>query len=203
MILLIRHGETAGNVSKANYIDMSDEQMALTDVGRSQIVTLSGMIGPLLTESDAWSLAPEPRCRESSAMLGCDEQSNATVDKRLRAQSWGDLRFPGARAALEASGSWPSGLDVRFPGGETAREVLDRCRQVADELRVAELNSPCRVHCVVTHGVVIRVLLAHWGGWSDERIESTPSVPPGSCLRVERDVSTDGQIGVVAKYRPR
>jgi broad specificity phosphatase PhoE len=36
----------------------------------------------------------------------------------------------------------------------------------------------------VSHGVTIRMLLAHWGAWPERRIESTPSIPTGTGVLV-------------------
>ncbi len=55
--------------------------------------------------------------------------------------------------------SWPSG--VRFPDGETLREV--QTRAVAEVERIAAEHAKQAV-CIVSHGDVIRLVMAHYLG---------------------------------------
>lgn len=183
MIVLLRHGQTCGNVSKANYIDVDENEMILTERGNNEMLGLATTLQQLDIPVSRVLLAPERRCRDSALLLGLPAEASE-VDERLRSQSWGSLTFPGVRETLTRSKSWPSGLDVRFPDGETAREVLERCRPVADELRTRELTEPGMLHAVVTHGVIIKLLLAQWLSWSDTQIEATPSIAIGTGLMI-------------------
>ncbi|MFB6423861.1 histidine phosphatase family protein [Streptomyces microflavus] len=183
MIVLLRHGQTCGNVSKASYMDVPEDDMLLTDQGKVEIDELAKALVPLGPPSGPVLLAPERRCEQSAVLLGLP-QGSFRADPRLRSQSWGTFDFPGAREQLTGSKTWPSGLDVRFPGGETSREVYDRCRPVAEELRSAELAEPGVLRPVVTHGVVIKLLMAYWSSWPDATIEGTRSVPTGSGVTI-------------------
>ncbi|MFI1226355.1 MULTISPECIES: histidine phosphatase family protein [unclassified Streptomyces] len=183
VIALLRHGQTCGNVSKASYMDVSEDDMLLTEQGRAETEELAKALAELGSPSGPVLLAPERRCEQSAVLLGLEQRSFRT-DPRLRSQSWGTFDFPGARELLTRSKTWPSGLDVRFAGGETSREVYDRCRPVAEELRSAELAEPGVLSAVVTHGVVIKLLLAHWSSWPDATIEGTRSISTGSGVTV-------------------
>lgn len=178
MIWLVRHGETAGNLSKKRYLDLAESEMIVTQKGRADLERLraAGHIGDRPIGHTA--TAPERRCRESLELL--TGSRDYAVDRRIRAQDWGPLDFPGARELLASTNKWPSGLDARFTGGESAREVRERCQPVCDELLAREIATPEALHVVVTHGVVIRMLLSVWWGWSDAATDDTPSIATAS-----------------------
>ena len=188
-LVLIRHGETCGNVSKEAYLDVNEEDMVLTDVGKAQVAALAGILQSEGRRIHRVTVAPERRCGETAEMLAVSG-AEIVADPRLRSQDWGTLSFPGARETLRQSKSWPSGLDVRFPDGETAREVWRRCAPLAVELRSRSAGLREPIEAVVTHGVVIKMLLAHWLGWSDDAIEGEPSVFPGSAWLARFDPAT-------------
>lgn len=187
MILLLRHGQTAGNLDKTAYIDLREEQMVLTGAGHEEIAALRAPLAATGMAVTGAVVAPERRCVQTAELLPIPAGTWA-VDDRLRAQCWGDLAFSGARETLEETSSWPAGLDVRFPGGETAREVLQRCTPMADELLEQErAGAGGDGMVVVAHGVVIRMLLARLQRWSDEQIEASRSVSTGTGVAVSVD----------------
>jgi broad specificity phosphatase PhoE len=178
MVVLLRHGQTLGNVDKRNYIDLDDDGMCLTDQGQHQVRDIAAALHRLPLAPSELVSSPERRCQETARLL--QVESEVIVEASIRAQNWGHLRFAGARELLGTTQSWPTSLDARFPGGESAREVRARCRKMADYLQARHGKWPDQLECIITHGVIIRMLLSFWADWPDAVIEETPSVKPGT-----------------------
>lgn len=198
MIVLVRHGTTLGNADKTSYIDLDDDEMTLTRNGRDEVAALAPAIAQL--NVSAVLVAPERRCVQTADGLGL--AIHAEIDPRLRGQDWGALDFEGAREQLRSTNRWPGGLDSRFPGGESARDVLARCLPLANELRANERREPHRSKVVVTHGVTIRLLSAIWHSWEEEQIERTVSIRPGTAIALTFDERTEQPLStpLLASY---
>lgn len=140
--------------------------------------------GLLPTGVPVWS-SPLRRCRELAACL----HGSPCVDDRLQemhfgaweGRSWDDI----GPAALDAWAADVAGYAP--PGGESARQVQARALAWVQERTEAE-------SVLVTHGGVMRVLLAHWLG-----------LPPGEWLRLNfayaavTTVALQGQKAVVQR----
>lgn len=184
VIVLVRHGHTLGNESKAHYLSLTDETMLLTSRGEADVGRLRTVMAQAGVRLTAGLIAPEERCKQTARILGLDI---AEVDERLRAQSWGGFDFPGSTQLLESLERWPKGMDARLPGGESAREVQCRVEPVARELAVSGIGQTLGV---ITHGVVINLLLGHWLGWRPTKLEQERSIPPGTAVSVDLSAST-------------
>lgn len=192
-VVLIRHGHTLGNESKAHYLSLTDQTMLLTPTGEADVRRLRSVLSEGGVSIGASLSAPEERCKQTARILGFD---GAVVDGRLRAQSWGTFNFDGAVELLESLERWPAGLDARFPGGESAREVQDRIVPLARELAKSGGGETIGI---VTHGVVINLLLGHWFDWPPNKVEQARSIPPGTALLLDFDSATPRvtQMGAV------
>lgn len=121
--------------------------------------------------------SPLRRCVRLAERIGVPVQ-----DMRLVEMDFGEWELkPWSaidRAALDAWAARP--LDWRAPGGETARELLERTRDFAEDLAGTGVDEAC----VVTHGGVLRMFCALLWQQPPERALDI-SIPFGSALVVE------------------
>jgi probable phosphoglycerate mutase len=162
-LILVRHGETEGNVAKL--LDTRVPGLPLTERGVAQ------------AKSFAASLTATPRRLFCSAALRARQTADhieavvgvgpVVLDGVYEVQV-GELEGANSETAHETFEriyrSWHMGrLDERLPGGESGREVLARYLPVLEGLRAAYLTSeghsggPAGDVLVVSHGAAMRL----------------------------------------------
>ena len=155
------------------------------DLAAMEIATAAERLrGMLPTGVPVWS-SPLRRCRELAACL----HPAPRFDERLQEMHFGDWEGRSWQdigpAALDAWAADVAGYAP--PGGESARQVQARALAWLGECRDEEV-------ILVTHGGVMRVLLAHW-----------LRLPPEEWLRLNfayatvTTVAVDGQAGVIRR----
>lgn len=171
-ILAVRHGESEANLAYRQAGDdpltyeRGDDEVALTDLGRTQAAALGRLLAALPPEEApelVWC-SPYLRARETWAVAQESWGVGAlplTVDERLRDREWGLLApyneaaiercFPEELARLRAEGEYR----YRPPQGESFADVAARLRDLLPDLR--EQARGRRV-LIVAHDSVVLVL---------------------------------------------
>ncbi|MHA7268166.1 histidine phosphatase family protein [Arthrobacter sp. HLT1-20] len=192
-LILIRHGQTPNNV--LGLLDTAVPGPGLTSLGGLQAEAL---VDALAGETiDDLYISNLTRTALTAAPLAAARTLTHTVKTGLREISAGTLEMKGDRASVEAYlltlKSWLTGdLEVRMPGAETGRQVLERFDAVVAE--AATLRGDGTV-AMVSHGAMIRFWAGYRGinlDWSDAKYhdlsntgivilegEPTPSSSPG------------------------
>ena len=161
-VLLIRHGRTTANTD--GILAGRAPKVGLDELGRTQARRLAArLIGIQLS---AVVCGPLQRCRETADLLVRDRRApKITVDHRLTECDYGDwtgrrLRELSRRRLWRVMQSHPSA--VTFPGGESMRAVQVRAVNAIREhdARVAEAAGPRAVWAAVSHGDVIKAVVA-------------------------------------------
>jgi probable phosphomutase (TIGR03848 family) len=159
LVLLIRHGlaEAAGD-----RLYGTTPGIHLSDEGRSQAENLAERLAGV--KLAAVYSSPFERCRETAEPLaarrGLEVQVLAGLGE-VDYGSWTGRTF----TALRRTALWrqvhqlPS--SVRFPGGESLTEVSGRALRAIEQI---EARHQREVVAVVSHGDVIRLVLAHYAG---------------------------------------
>ncbi|MFJ4029448.1 histidine phosphatase family protein [Paenarthrobacter sp. NPDC089989] len=204
-LLLIRHGESEGNVAATEareagreVIDVParDADVNLSGTGQEQAKALGTALAKIPEESrpDAVVSSPYARARQT-ADIACEAagwQANILTDERLRDRELGildRLTSRGVRARFPEEAErrlWLGKLYYRPPGGESWADVALRLRSVLAEL--STLNSGRRV-MLVCHDAVILLVRYVLEGMSEEEIldlASTTSVLNASITRYVR-----------------
>ena len=174
-LLLVRHGESAGNVAATAAmtvgaemidIDLRDADVPLTNTGRQQAAALGAWLSDRAEQApiDSVWCSPYRRARETAelALAAADRRSlMPTVDERLRDRELGILdlltavgveaRFP----AEAARRRWLGKFYYRPPGGESWADLALRLRSVLAD--IDRLESGHAV-LVVAHDAVILLL---------------------------------------------
>ena len=158
-IFLVRHGLTEDTGRK---LTGWTPGVALSDAGKNQVVALAER----LTEVPFKAVYSSPidRTRQTAEAIADLHGLDVQVSEELGEVDYG--RWTGrplkslARTKLWSTViRWPSG--ARFPDGEALREVQARAVEEVERLR---LEHPKQAICCVSHGDVIKLVLAHYLG---------------------------------------
>lgn len=156
---LVRHGVTSHTGHKLSGW-MPD--VHLTDEGREQADAAAELLASMNLE--AVYSSPIDRTRETAAAIaarhGLPVRTRRTIGE-VEYGKWTNRSFKVlARQKLWGLVQrWPS--SVRFPDGETLREV--QARALAEVEKIAEAH-PNGMVCIVSHADVIKLVLAHYLG---------------------------------------
>lgn len=174
-IVLIRHGESEGNVDDTVYERVPDHALGLTGTGRRQAADagerLRGLFG---TEDVSAYVSPYRRTHETFSELRLDPaRTRVREEPRLREQDWGnwqdhaDVRQQ--KSARDAYGHF----FYRFAQGESGADVYDRVGAFLESLwrSFESPEHPTNV-LLVTHGLTMRLFCMRWMHWSVAEFES-------------------------------
>ncbi len=163
-LALIRHGETPSN-ALGRYLGRTEED--LSDTGKGKL--LQNRQSGKYPKAGVVFSSPMKRCLQTAELLYGG--TNPIVVEEWREMDFG--RFEG-KNYRELSGNaeyqaWiDSGGELPFPGGESRRNFLARCRrglgQAVKELERTESSLPASAAAVVHGGTIMALLSAFCGG---------------------------------------
>ena len=205
-IILVRHGESAGNADKTHYKTVPDFAMDLTEAGWQQ----SRAAGKEIAEQIEGGLvrayvSPWERTRQTFAgiasVLG-DQVVKAIEDPRLREQDWGHLRSPEELKEIRDERDHYSPFYYRIPDGESAADVYDRVSTFMETLH-RDFGKPDFPEnaLIVTHGVTLRIFLMRWFHWPPEFYENVRNPKNGEVVIMEH--GQDGRYCLAGTLRLR
>ncbi|WP_405487582.1 histidine phosphatase family protein [Nocardia sp. NBC_00511] len=158
-LILVRHGETEGNVAKI--LDTRLPGLPLTERGVAQAKTFgSNLIVPPQRLFSSAAL----RARQTGGYIEAATGVALEVLEDLQEVQLGDLEGLGTREAHEAFQdvyhAWHFGeLSLRVPGGESGEDVLARYVPTLQRLREEYLSGPDAADIVlVSHGAAMRLV---------------------------------------------
>ena len=209
-VVLVRHGESAGNVNEDVYSQTPDAEVPLTERGRAQACAAGRRLRHLLPRETARAEIVGPPCvqvvtspyrRTMETLEGLlegwslPEASLRPVrqDPRLREQEFsGGLQLErDAVAQMKADrrgGAWKTAKFFwRFPDGESGADVYDRATAALDSLFRSWGKQPepaCTV--IVAHGLLIRLLLMRYFRWTAHEFDALKNPPNCSMIVLER-----------------
>jgi broad specificity phosphatase PhoE len=187
-IVLVRHGESTGNVARTDAMDAGAETIAvglrdpdvpLTATGEEQARSVGEWLAETSVAPDLVYCSPYLRARKTAelALVAADLGLAIRLDERLRDRELGVLdllthdgvvsRFP----EEEARRRWLGKLYYRPPGGESWADVALRLRSFISDLMVAAPDA--RRALLVSHDAVIMLLRYVLEGWDEETLIDT------------------------------
>ena len=176
-IILVRHGESEGNLDRTRYQTTQDFALKLTPEGVQQAKQAGMQIKELLEDEKVYVyLSPFFRTRETFQHIreSIDNNIIKTIeDPRIREQDWGHLRHPDDNKGIIEERDNFSTFYYRIPDGESGADVYDRVTTFLDTMHrdFEKHNYPENV-LIVSHGLTIRLFLMRWYHWSVEEFES-------------------------------
>lgn len=156
-ILLVRHGQSTGNVERRFG---GHAEVPLTELGRAQAERLGAALAPAgptaLVTSDLG------RARETAEAIATAGRLAPTVDSRWRERSLGELdgmRFSDVRAGYPELWKRLAARDPTLvpPGGESAADVFHRLSEALAHAVSAHVGGTV---VIVSHAIAIHFALA-------------------------------------------
>ncbi|XP_042518236.1 phosphoglycerate mutase-like protein AT74 [Macadamia integrifolia] len=198
-IILVRHGESQGNLDDTAYTTTPDNQIALTPHGIDQAHLVGQRIRRLLSDDDRshnWKayfyVSPYHRTRSTLSEIGKSFPRNRILgvreECRIREQDFGNFQVEERMKAIKHTRERFGRFFFRFPDGESAADVFDRLSSFMESLwRDIDMKRLDHHHklgdeinlIIVSHGLTIRVFLMKWFKWTVEQFEHLNN--PGNC----------------------
>lgn len=183
-ILLIRHGESQGNIDKNIYSEIPDYALELTEKGKNQAIEAGKKLKELVGDSKtAFYVSPMWRTRmtfEGISKSFDKDKINYKEDPRLREQEWGHLQNAEETKKLYQERDAYGIFYFRFRNGESGADVYDRMSDfMATMHRDFEKNDFPENMVLVTHGLSIRLFLMRWFHLTVEEFEKIKN--PDNC----------------------
>jgi broad specificity phosphatase PhoE len=205
-IILVRHGESEGNLDHSQYQTTQDFALKLTPAGIQQARQAGTKIKKFLAGGDVYVyLSPYFRTRETFQYIreSIDENiTRAIEDPRIREQDWGHLRHPDDNKGIIEERDKFSPFYYRVPDGESGADVYDRVSSFFDTLHrdFEKTNFPENV-LIVSHGMTIRLFLMRWFHWSVEEFESLHN--PKNCQIIVMERQADNRYKLISELKKR
>ena len=170
---LVRHGVTSHT---GHRLSGRMPDIHLSDAGRSEAEVAATSLAKVRLKSIYSS--PIDRCIETARVIAKKHRLVVRTRKDLAEVEYGTWTNRSLKAVARTKlwssvQKWPSG--TRFPEGESFVEIQARGVAVLEDLRI---RHPKDRICVVSHGDVIRLVMAHYMGIHldlFQRILVTPS----------------------------
>jgi broad specificity phosphatase PhoE len=177
-IILLRHGQSLGNVDELAYCRIPDHALPLTELGEREARAAGPTISRLIGAGPvAAYVSPYQRTRRTFELLGIDAERVVT-EPRVREQDWGNLQDPVQQEMLKHQRHAFGHFFFRLPNGESGADVDDRVAAFLDglEVRLRKDEQHPKTVLVVSHGLTIRLLCRRLFDWSVELFESLSNV---------------------------
>ena len=211
LIILVRHGESEGNVDREVYTRKPDHLVELTKRGIGQAKEAGKHIEAIFKEADEKSGGRGSSIRRVHLVVSPFERTRATaaamrpwfehrivrtdVQPRIREQEFGNIQgddFQKHRKNQKKVGRfW-----YRFPTGESGADVYDRVKSwwYDSVLNVNERVGYDQVDAmvVVTHGLTMRFALMQLFGWSPTTFHSIWNAGNCDAYVLKKDLSKPG-----------
>ena len=199
-IILVRHGQSEGNVNRAIYRDKPDYAVQLTDIGRKQAHDLGKSLAEKMSgETVKFYVSPFWRTRQTYLeIVKWFDQSRVQPtyeDPRLREQEWGHKSGQSFNMDFEKERDDYGHFYWRFPDGESCADVFDRLSDFMHTLHrdFDKSDFPENV-IIVTHGMSMRLFLMRWFHYTVERFERIKNPKNCACYVLEKQENGKYQL---------
>lgn len=178
-LILIRHGESEGNVKGLVY---GNTDYPLTEKGRGQIPHII----EVLKHYSFTKIFTSPLLRAKAIGLGIGAAYDLPVvsDDRLKEINFGDYENQDSRQLIKEMGNAYYELigffdDFDIPGGEHQKDFLKRVADFVDELLAGEDGT----YVITAHFGVIKAMLNHLMGYDKKQLRSI-EIKPGAVMKL-------------------
>jgi broad specificity phosphatase PhoE len=195
-LILIRHGESVGNVDESAFCRIPDHTMDLTPNGVRQSQETGARLRELLgDQSIDVFVSPYRRTWQTLEHLELGARVRRIREEpRLREQDWGNLQDPSTQVRQRRERDAFGHFFYRLASGESGADVYDRLTGF-----LTGLTSPwadaAREHgrtvLLVTHGLAMRLACMALMGWTVAEFEAL-SNPANGDYRVLTRQNTNG-----------
>uniref|UniRef100_A0A2N9FW74 Phosphoglycerate mutase-like protein AT74H n=1 Tax=Fagus sylvatica TaxID=28930 RepID=A0A2N9FW74_FAGSY len=204
-IILVRHGQSEGNLDESMYTRVADPKIALTQKGMAEAEECGKRIRELIEQDEVanWKVyfyvSPYRRTLETlKSLASVFERSRIAgmrEEPRLREQDFGNFQDREKMRLQKAMRMLYGRFFYRFPNGESAADVYDRITGFRETLR-ADIDigrfqppgdrNPDMNLVIVSHGLTLRVFLMRWYKWTVEQFEQLNNLGNGNMIVMEK-----------------
>ncbi|MBC8334004.1 MAG: histidine phosphatase family protein [Anaerolineales bacterium] len=205
-IILIRHGESEGNVDREQYGKIPDFSLNLTEKGIDQARKAGAEIKNIIgAETVGVYISPFYRTRQTLKYLRENIEENitsASEDPRIREQEWGHLRPLEENEDIKIERNEYSTFYFRIPDGESGADVFDRVSTFLETLH-RDFRKPDFPEnaLIVTHGMTLRLFLMRWYHWTVEEFENIRN--PKNCQIIVMEKQDDDKYELIGDLKKR
>lgn len=205
-ILLIRHGESQGNIDVNQYQTVPDYALDLTPRGIEQSKQAGYKIKEIIgAESLHVYLSSYVRARQTYQHLKPSIETNiekVVEDPRIREQDWGHLRHPNENEEIRRQRDGFSTFYYRIPDGESGADVYDRVSTFMETLhRDFNKSRYSKNTLIVTHGLTLRLFLMRWFHWTVEEFENLRN--PRNCQVIVMQKNANDRYELISELEKR
>ncbi|KAK7391966.1 hypothetical protein VNO78_20391 [Psophocarpus tetragonolobus] len=215
-IILMRHGESHGNLDTAAYTRIPDNKIELTEEGIGQArrggEELRRVIGGEGCSPDwrvQFYVSPYARTRSTLRELGRSFPRNRIIgvreESRIREQDFGNFQIQERMQLIQQTRHRFGRFFYRFPEGESAADVFDRVSSFFESLwRDIDMNrlrhdpSNDLNLVIVSHGLTSRIFLMKWFKWTVEQFEHLNNL--GNCEFRVMQLGTGGEYSLAVHH---
>ncbi|HMP92274.1 MAG TPA: histidine phosphatase family protein [Phnomibacter sp.] len=204
-IILVRHGESEGNIDRNTYAVKQDYKLLLTPQGIAQADIAGRQLRQIIgDERLLFYVSPLWRTRmtfEHIAKHFDESRYRWKEDPRLREQEWGHFRDLKANITIDDERNKFGTFYYRIKDGESCADVYDRMSDFLHSLYrdFEKPHFPPNV-VIVTHGMTMRIFLMRWFHWTIEEFETLRN--PRNCEIVEMlQDSATGKYKIVSELK--
>ncbi|KAL2325462.1 hypothetical protein Fmac_024520 [Flemingia macrophylla] len=188
-IILMRHGESQGNLDMAAYSTTPDHGIQLTAEGAAQArregAEMRRVMGGAGCSPDwrvQFYVSPYVRTRSTLREMGGWFSRKRVIgvreESRIREQDFGNFQVEERMKVIKETRERFGRFFYRFPEGESAADVFDRVSSFFESLwRDIDMNrlrhnpSNDLNFVIVSHGLTSRIFLMKWFKWTVEQFE--------------------------------
>lgn len=200
-IILIRHGQSEGNVNKQIYHTTPDYAVQLTDSGINQVKHSANSLKAIIGENPvAYYVSPFWRTRQTYMVLKKTiPEWRYYEDLRIREQEW-LTSFQAVDTIDERARDSFGHMYYRFGTGESNADVYDRISDFLNTLfRDFQKEDFPENTIIVTHGMAMRVFLMRFFHLSVEEFELLAN--PHNAEYFILELGSDGHYKLTAEPR--
>lgn len=207
-IILLRHGESLGNVDEESYTRVPDWKIPLTAKGEQQAVRAGRELRAMLDEVAGarayFYTSPYTRARQTLERV-LEQLEPAHVigvreEPRVSEQQFGNLQDAESMRRAKAERAAFGRFYYRFPQGESALDVYSRVSSFiatinrdVEQMRTNAVLTPETHIVIVAHGLSARTFVMRWFQLTVDDFETLSNQPNASLLVLELQRNSRGQ----------
>lgn len=203
-IIIVRHGESMGNIDEQVYTTTPDWKVPLSQLGIDQARETGLKIKEIVGDEPLYIYtSPYLRAKQTLDVLLSCFADNLKVgireEPRITEQQFGNLQNFENMRDFKRERSFFGRFYYRFPQGESGLDVYTRVtsfistmfRDFAD----MHIGRPNLNVIIVTHGLTLRLLLMRWFKFEVATFEATTNPPNGAFVLMTRKERLQGKPG--------
>lgn len=195
-IILVRHGESEGNIDRSTYAVKPDFKLLLTEAGIQQAFEAGAKLKGITAEEPVmFYVSPMWRTRMTFEHIATHYDPllfRWKEDPRLREQEWGHFRDLKANIQIDDERNKFGTFYYRIKDGESCADVYDRVSDFMHSIYrdFEKKDFPANV-VIVTHGMTMRLFLMRWFRWTVEEFETLRNPRNGDIVMMELNQATN------------